>query len=254
MKKHLLLLALVLYTPAWGMNFTVNTITTEQEQLNQRLLNAITVDEIKAALKVKADINAKDKRFGMTALHRAAYRDDEEAVLLLLNNCADVNDIDNLYGTPLHVAAFFGYFNIVKILVENGTDISIKNINHNDMKPWQTAFDVACSQGKNFQDKISYTYITIYLARANSFYTFGSREDIDSPLTPNYLALTILTDTLFIFNKYIVKKYDPEKTDLHYWIDFAQQHNKQISLETLQCIHKSYIEKGLAKCCLNEKV
>ncbi|CAG9858534.1 unnamed protein product [Phyllotreta striolata] len=109
---------------------------------------------------------------GKTALHYAASKGLQNVVLLLVNKNCNVNQLDNEKNTPLHLASLnghencikaliysspevdinatnsfgdsplilatrWGYLDLVKILLENGASVSIKN------KRNQTVFDVS---------------------------------------------------------------------------------------------------------------
>lgn len=63
-----------------------------------------------------ADVDGKDKG-GMTALHYAACRGDQDNLKFLLDSGADVNSKSNLLGTPVCVAAFMGHAEAVEILL-----------------------------------------------------------------------------------------------------------------------------------------
>ncbi|CAH1114326.1 unnamed protein product [Psylliodes chrysocephalus] len=117
------------------------------------------------------DINFSDC-FGKTSLHYAASRGLQNVLLLLINRKANVNLTDNEKNTPLHLASLnghencakallysspdvelnignsfgdtplilasrWGYCDIVKILLENGASVIVKN------KRNQTVFEVA---------------------------------------------------------------------------------------------------------------
>uniref|UniRef100_A0A1A8EVX0 Protein phosphatase 1 regulatory subunit n=1 Tax=Nothobranchius korthausae TaxID=1143690 RepID=A0A1A8EVX0_9TELE len=74
---------------------------------------------------------------GGTALHVAAAKGYVEVLKLLIQAGYDVNIKDNDGWTPLHAAAHWGKEEACKILVENQCDMDIIN------KMGQTAFDVA---------------------------------------------------------------------------------------------------------------
>jgi ankyrin repeat protein len=64
-------------------------------------------------------------------------------VCSLLSDCrAKVDPLDMWKYTALHRAALAGRLSLVKLLVERGADVRLKNNNG------QTASDVACSDGK----------------------------------------------------------------------------------------------------------
>ncbi|XP_076274793.1 ankyrin repeat domain-containing protein 27-like isoform X2 [Rhynchophorus ferrugineus] len=90
------------------------------------------------------DINCRDYD-GKTALHYAAQHGFQDILMLLINYGADVNITDNDRNTPLHLACDrghencvngesplflatrWGFLSIVKVLLENGASVCIKN-------------------------------------------------------------------------------------------------------------------------------
>jgi uncharacterized protein len=64
---------------------------------------------------------------GFTALHLAAFFGEEEAVKILLERGADVNVVSrnpNIVVTPLHSAAAGSHPGVVKLLLEAGADVN----------------------------------------------------------------------------------------------------------------------------------
>lgn len=97
------------------------------------------VEEVKALLNDDKDvvfINVRD-RYGATPLINAAEFGHEGVVQLLLCYKPDINarDSSELQETALHYAACYGYVNIVKLLVKEGAEKTIKN------RAGKTAFD-----------------------------------------------------------------------------------------------------------------
>ncbi len=67
---------------------------------------------------------------GASALHLAVLKDNEEIVVILLDNRADI-DIkarETFQGSPLDWAAFWGIRDMTVLLVEKGADINSKTI------------------------------------------------------------------------------------------------------------------------------
>ena len=67
------------------------------------------------------DINAKSHN-GRTPLHSAALKGSSEAVRLLIDSGAKVDEADNKDWTPLHVACQHGHTAVVEILIRAGAD------------------------------------------------------------------------------------------------------------------------------------
>lgn len=70
---------------------------------------------------LKTPVSERDKR---SALLRASEKGNVEAVKILLDASTPVNGY--LLISPVHVAAFWGHLNVVRLLVEAGADINNK--------------------------------------------------------------------------------------------------------------------------------
>jgi ankyrin repeat protein len=77
-----------------------------------------------------ARINTKNSE-GKTPLHRACG--NEDASILLLNNGAYADIVDNYGDSPLHCAAQHGTFGVVERMIEEGADVNLneRRRNHN---------------------------------------------------------------------------------------------------------------------------
>jgi hypothetical protein len=108
-----------------------------------------SLDVVKG-LASKADVHAREKASGRTALHKAAFWGHDGTVLFLTKDCGlDVNVQDSNGDTALHDASRFGgkdsevHYKCVELLVAAGSDLSIKN------KHGQTPLDTAMEYGKD---------------------------------------------------------------------------------------------------------
>jgi hypothetical protein len=101
--------------------------------------SAASKGNIKAIDRLHADgedINELDSS-GTTALIHAINHNQKEAAVALLNAGADINRCDDvLKNTPLHHAILVGNVFLVRLLVENRADVSLRN---NDGK---SSFDI----------------------------------------------------------------------------------------------------------------
>ncbi|OGE58278.1 hypothetical protein PENARI_c001G12521 [Penicillium arizonense] len=69
-----------------------------------------------------ADLNDCDNQLGVTALHCAVYRGNEEMVDLLLASKANINAISKDGKTVLHIAGEQGHRKLVKLLLHRGAN------------------------------------------------------------------------------------------------------------------------------------
>lgn len=61
-------------------------------------------------------------------------------LLLKYGAKADVNSIDVRGETPLHHASYFGYTNIVRLLLENEADANMTEIHGNTPLHWASSY------------------------------------------------------------------------------------------------------------------
>lgn len=119
-----------------------------QKIQNPELLNATKVGNlirVKELIEKGADVNFKDKD-SMNALIWASYSGYNDIVKLLIENKTEINAKGRLCTmcdneTALSLAASSGYLEIVKLLLNNGADIKFKT------KDKKTALTAAISQG-----------------------------------------------------------------------------------------------------------
>jgi len=115
-------------------------LTPEQIALNRGLFDAAKSGDataVRAAIAGGAQVNSRHESdwnyrwfacrpvFGAwTPLHRAAYFNQREVVKLLLDAGTDVDARDGLKRTPLHWAAEEGYAEIVRLLIDKGAEVN----------------------------------------------------------------------------------------------------------------------------------
>ena len=102
------------------------------KESDEYLLNAAAegkLYELKQALRAGADIEAKDKKFGNTAVMWASLQGNIEIINVLLQHGADIEakSIDG-HKTPLMFAAYKGNLKTVQYLLSKGALCDYKNI------------------------------------------------------------------------------------------------------------------------------
>lgn len=85
------------------------------------------LEKAKRLLEKGDDVNSNDNCFGITPLHCASYRGNEEMVELLLERKADINATCKEGNTALHIAAEQGHRKIVKLLLSRRIKSKIMN-------------------------------------------------------------------------------------------------------------------------------
>lgn len=117
-------------------------------QLEYRMANDIfhavkvgDVNGVKKFLGAGADVNARDKDGdNQTPLHYACRKGHAAIVRLLLDHGADVNVRNGLHNTPIGLACETdGHLDIVRILIDAGADVNAKNSAVNGYTPLHAA-------------------------------------------------------------------------------------------------------------------
>ena len=105
-----------------------------------------------------ARVNEKDK-YGLTPLHYAAMRGNEEATMELLGCCdeVDIEAKDEQLLTPLHLACSYGQVETARMLLESGADIRSSG------ERKQNALHKSCAVGNiTLVQMITYTAEQVY--------------------------------------------------------------------------------------------
>ena len=90
------------------------------------LVSENNIAHVIASVKAGADVNAKDNR-DSTSLHRAAFYGYIEIVRVLIAAGANITAKDDSGNTPLHLAVIGGHKNAIVELMAAGADVFIKN-------------------------------------------------------------------------------------------------------------------------------
>ena len=85
------------------------------------------LEVVKELLNRGANVNTRDKRYGMTLIAQAAYKGELSIVKELIKRGANVNLRDGSGETPLMGAAYEGELSIVKELIKAGADVSAQS-------------------------------------------------------------------------------------------------------------------------------
>jgi ankyrin repeat protein len=106
-------------------------INTFDENGKTALITAISskkLDEVKALIRRGANINLAEKK-GLkgTPLMYAASTGNIELCKLLIENNPNINQLDVNKDHALNWATFYGHIAVMKLLIKNGADLSIKS-------------------------------------------------------------------------------------------------------------------------------
>ncbi|WP_168464185.1 ankyrin repeat domain-containing protein [Wolbachia endosymbiont of Ctenocephalides felis wCfeT] len=117
--------------------------------LNAQLLKAAKegiIGKVKKLIRKGAGVNARDNKYGWTALHWAAFNGHTEVVVFLLGKGADVHIQNYHKETPLHLAAQMGHKDVVESLINNGAKAKI---NARSKSGWISLHYAACNGKKD---------------------------------------------------------------------------------------------------------
>jgi ankyrin repeat protein len=101
----------------------------------------------------KMDINSKSIE-GITPLLLSLLIKSLKSFTVLINNNANINIPDNQNNYPIHIACHFGYFEIVKDLVDRGALLDVKTNKGN--------YPLALAINSDHENIVKYLYNKIY--------------------------------------------------------------------------------------------
>jgi ankyrin repeat protein len=112
-------------------NFIHNIFLSHQSLKGATLLHIASfyrlISVVEAILKMGADVDSKDSKYGRTPLLFAAKEGHDVVVELLLKKDADVNSKDKYGTTPLSYAASGGHVAVLELLLEKGANVHEDN-------------------------------------------------------------------------------------------------------------------------------
>ena len=106
----------------------INTFDKNGKTALIRFVSSKKLDEVKTLLKKGADINLHEKN-GLkgTPLMYAASTGNIELCKLLIENNANINQLDVNKDHALNWATFYGHIAVMKLLIKNGADLTFKS-------------------------------------------------------------------------------------------------------------------------------
>lgn len=96
-----------------------------QRALADAIIRMVPMDELRILLACGAKVNEQVTQ-GLRPLHYAVWQNNEAAVNLLLVRNAEVNAIDEVGYSALHLAAEHGYYDLAKILLNGGAKVDYR--------------------------------------------------------------------------------------------------------------------------------
>lgn len=119
-------LVMVLIRPDYAYTYTVrkrrSDETLQESQRDKQLLKAAAAghtSRVRYLLQLGADRDFSEGEDGFTALHNAAFSGFEDTARVLLEEGADVAAQSLDFGTPLHVAALRGRVNVLRLFLDD---------------------------------------------------------------------------------------------------------------------------------------
>ncbi len=92
----------------------------------RKATNSALAEPTTAVATVELDVTTRDPE-GRTPLHVAAFHGYLQTVRKMLQQHAEVDARDNQQRTPGHWCCFKGHLNVVKVLVEYGADVNARD-------------------------------------------------------------------------------------------------------------------------------
>jgi ankyrin repeat protein len=95
-------------------------------EMNQDSWDDVDMSKVQDLIKRGADVDAINK-MGVTPLHLASYNNSIETAKLLIERGADVDAKGNGGWTPLYQATLYNFIEIAKLLLDRGADVKAKD-------------------------------------------------------------------------------------------------------------------------------
>jgi 7,8-dihydropterin-6-yl-methyl-4-(beta-D-ribofuranosyl)aminobenzene 5'-phosphate synthase len=108
-------------------------LTLSQLAVTQNIFEAVgknDIEMITSLIKKNPEyLNQREEKSGLTPLLKATSTGQIEICKLLIKNGADFHATDNLQGTTLHLAAYFGHQKLIKLYIDKGIDVNARDNN-----------------------------------------------------------------------------------------------------------------------------
>jgi len=92
-----------------------------------------------------ADVHEEQGSEGLTPLHTAAYKDQRDAAVLLLDAGARVDDRSGPGETALHRAAYRGHTSMCKLFLSRGASLDVRDNNGDDAEAHARRYGLTAS-------------------------------------------------------------------------------------------------------------
>ena len=146
-------------------------------ELDQTFLNAVnegSIDKLREALKLGANLNSKGRQGGESALHFASQREYIEIIKILIDRGINVDIQDDDGNTPLMNAVLLNRIDAVKLLLEFNANVEVQNVEGDTALIIDVDFNenpdisyLLCKYSKNIEVKNKAGFNALELARIN---------------------------------------------------------------------------------------
>ncbi|KAF8771311.1 Ankyrin repeat domain-containing protein 50 [Argiope bruennichi] len=133
---------------------------------------------------------------GLRLLHYAAYQEEMDIMLLLLDCDADPNIMDDMGYTPVHICSEKGYSHLIEILMAYGARIRFTEIHPGDQSyghpPRATSADEPLRLAIRFCEHETARFLLEHGANVNACYYLGQEINLVNSLDTRSVELLLL--------------------------------------------------------------
>lgn len=178
--------------------------------------------DLGADVNVKTDGNDSPLHLAVDLLHQNHNPNTMKIIQFLVKHGANLDDQNDFAQyTPLHIACLRVDFQAIKFLVNNGSDLTLRDIND------ETAYDVAIDWCEDDSQQL-----LDYAQQYNDHKTIIEKTPENEDILPDYLALAIAKQDIKDIMKF--QRQEPLCSPyLSHYIKLANRLNKQESLKAL---------------------